>query len=101
MFELLEYLEQKIVDINSEWLPGDETGASLSYDIIDDNSIHLDYGWTSYEEGESNEVDILFSDKIIVNKIMSGHSVYGGDYENNDNFEFNNITELINWLKEE
>ena len=108
MFELLEFLERKIVEVEASWRPGDETGANLSYEIIDDTSIAINYGWNSYEEGDDNEVLIFFPNdnfqqdgKIIVERTNSGHSCMGGDYDNRERLECNTVSELIEWLNED
>jgi hypothetical protein len=101
ILELIGYLDEQIKEVESTWLPGDETGSTLSYEIVDDNTIVIDYGWTSYEECESNDVTILFGANITINRNTSGYSVYGGEYEYQENGSANNITELISWLREE
>jgi len=108
MFELLEFLERKKLEVEASWIPGDETGANLSYDLINDTSIELLYGWNSYEEGDDNEVLIFFPDslfpdidKIMVERTNSGHSCMGGDYDNRERLEFDTESELIEWLNEE
>lgn len=105
MFELLEFLERKIVEVEAS---GDETVANLSYDLIDDTSIEIDYGWNSYEEGDDNKVLVFFpnflfpdTDKIMIERTNSGHSCMGGDYDSRERIEFDTESELIEWLNEE
>lgn len=101
ILELLEYLDARIKEIEASYRPGDETGDNLSYEIIDNFTIAVNYGWTTYEESDDNDITISFGTNIIVNTNNSGHSVYGGDYDSLDTLIFNNITELISWLREE
>ena len=102
MFELLEYLDKKIFEIDSYYMPGEETGPYLSYDIIDDNIIDLDYGWTSYEEYSHNVVKIVFGDKIIIDRSNRGYCVFGdGEYENIEHTILDNVYNLIDWLNAE
>ena len=102
MFELLEYLERKIFEIESSYMPGEETGPYLSYDIIDDNSIYLEYGWTSYEEYDHNIVKIIFGDKIIIDRSNRGYCVFGdGEFENVEHILLDNTDNLIDWLNDE
>ena len=101
ILELIEYLDARINEIEASYRPGDETGDSLSYEIIGNFTIAVNYGWTSYEEGQDNNVTILFGSNITVTKETSGYSVYEGEYNDQENFVLNNITELISWLREE
>jgi hypothetical protein len=101
ILELIGYLDEQIKEVESTWQPGDETGSNLSYEIVDDNTVTIDYDWASYEESDNSTVNILFGANIEVSKFNSGYSVYGGEYESEETVIVNNITELISWLKEE
>jgi hypothetical protein len=102
ILELISYLDEKIKVVESTWMPGDETGENLSYDFIDDNTIIIEWGWTSYEECDCNTATVIFNDdKINVEQSNSGNSCFGGDYESNSKMTFDNILELINYLNEE
>ena len=101
ILELLEYLDERIKEVEASWRLGDETGDNLSYEIIDNFTIAINSGWSSYEEGENNDVTISFGVNITANINTSGYSVYGGEYESQDNLIFNDTTELISWLREE
>jgi len=102
MFELLDFLERKILEIELSYRPDEETGPYLSYNIIDDNTIDLDYGWTSYEEYSHNVVRIIFEDKIIIDRNNRGYCVFGdGEYENIEHTILDNTNNLIDWLNAE
>jgi len=80
---------------------GDETGSYFNYEIINDELIEVNYGWSDYEESSNNSLEFYFNDKIKVVKIDGGYSVYDGDYNDNKTYEFNDIDELLKWLLEE
>ncbi len=81
--------------------PDDETGSHLNYDIIDDNTLSIDWGWTSYEECDNNTAIITFGNKIDVQQFSSGNSCFGGDYENTYDDTFNSVSDLIKWFESE
>jgi len=82
---------------------GSEVGPMLEYDIIYDNIIEATYGWNDYEEGESNQIKIVFtSDDIKVEKNVSVSSVMCEfPYDDDSTLIFSNELDFINWLKEE
>jgi hypothetical protein len=74
----------------------------LNYEIIDDFTITINYGFSDYEEGEEITTTIsLLDDKIKVDKSFDGYSVMGGEYKDDHNFIFDNVAELIEWLSDE
>lgn len=90
--EILEYYRKS----------GSEVRPHLTYEIIDDSTISVDYGWCDYEEHENNTAIINFSyDAITVSKVNDGYSVYVGDYDYNNKMIFENSDKLIEWLIEE
>lgn len=98
MLEILEYLEKKISEIP---VSDDETGDYLEYTLISDNSVNVNYGWTSYEEGDSNDLIIEITEsKIKVVFSNSGHCVMGGDYDTTEEHIFDNKTQLFDWLND-
>lgn len=102
ILNLIDYLENKKEIIDDEFKKsGREVGPFFEFEMTDDNNVNINYGFTDYEEGEDNTLLISIEDKIKVNRVSGGHSVMTGDYNDNDNIDFNNITELIKWLEEE
>lgn len=101
ILEFILFLDDSKLKIEASWLPGEETGQHLSYDIIDDNTLSIDWGWCSYEECDNNTAIIVFGDKIDVHQSNSGNSCFGGDYEGNNDYLFNNLPDLIKWFEEE
>lgn len=73
----------------------------FSYDIINDDTITISYGWCSYEEGEENELVLeFFNDKITAEHKCSGNSCEGGSYDTTDEYVFNGVDEIIKLIKE-
>ena len=100
ILELIGYLDERIKAVQETWKPGDETGDNLSYDIADDNIIYIDSEWNSYDEGDSTDITITFDLKITLDIHNSGYSCMGGHYESDEYMILDNVSELINYLKE-
>lgn len=101
MLTTITFLDIEVKIVNDSWKSGDETGSFMSYEITDDNSIEVNYGWSDYEEGDNNTLVISFGDQIKVDISSGGYSVMGGDYDESRNLFFNEISELIKYLSEE
>lgn len=98
MFELLTHLDTEVQKTEASWSPGDETGNFFRYEIIDDSTVQVDYGYSGYEECDNNEITVGVDDIITVNKNSYGYSIDGGSYEHTETLHFNTIHELIQWL---
>lgn len=100
---IIKILDLKNVEILDYYRrTGSEVGPDLTYEIVDDNTISIDYGWCDYEEHENNTAIINFLyDTITVLKVNDGYSVYGGEYDNSDEMVFEDSDKLIEWLIEE
>jgi len=101
--EIIELV--KFIDIKNQEIKiitaGSEVGNDLiSYDIIDDNTINVGYGWNGYEEDESNNLHIVVGDMINVNHKCSGYSGEEGDYDDSEDLVFKNINGVIELIKE-
>jgi hypothetical protein len=103
IYKIINYLDNRKKEIDEEFIKsGREVGSFLYYEIIDDFTINVNYGYSDYEEGEDNTSIIsLTNGGIRVDKNSGGHSVMVGDYDESENFDFNNITELLQWMSEE
>ena len=100
IYKVLSFLDDKIKIIDAE--PCEECGDYLTYEITTDKTLFVEYGWSTYEEGDSTDLLITFSDSITILKDNGGHSVYG-DYENTQviRFELEKEEEFLKWLNEE
>jgi hypothetical protein len=103
IYKIINYLDNRKSEINEEFIKsGREVGPFLQYEIINDFTISVNYGFSDYEEGENNtSIITLTHDKITVNKNSDGYSVMVGDYDDEKNFVFNNITEFLQCCSEE
>jgi len=88
-----KYLDDKIDDIDSY--------SYLTYEIIDENTIKINYGWMDNKYDDDTNIVCKLGNKIKINLINSGHSCISGNYEDSTNFKFNNLKEFISWLDEE
>lgn len=103
IYGLLTYLDERIAQWNFIGRH-DETGAmNLTYEIISDNQVTVTFGWSDYEESNSDEFTIVINPDNSATCISDnqGHSVMGGDYENKNTENFLSVTALINFLEEE
>lgn len=97
-FNLITFIDKKIVELPT----CGECGLYINYDIMDDDSIVINYGYSGYEEGDDNNIIITFNeDNIKVDKNSGGHSVMGGDFEDIEILYFQSDTQLIDWLNNE
>jgi len=104
IFSILTYIEDKILQLSNSGLPDQEVGNFLNYEIVNDETLQLNYGFSGYEEHENNELIIRFYPNIIIlNKKVNGFSVMsedGSDYNDIVVFELKSNEELINYLNE-
>lgn len=98
IYQLIEYLDQKVTNNDQFIRFNTEIGSFINYQILNDNSIDVEYGWMSYEEGENNEIHIVINENIQISKQVDAHSVYGGDYDDNEFLIFNTICEFKKWF---
>lgn len=98
IYQLIEYLDQKVTNNDQFIRFNTEIGSFINYQILNDNSIDVEYGWASYEEGENNEIHIVINENIQISKQVDAHSVYGGDYDDNEFLIFNTICEFKKWF---
>jgi hypothetical protein len=61
--------------------------------------IDINYGWSTYEEGSQEDMRVFYKESPIrVEWTEEASSVYG-DYNNEDEYKFNSIDELISFIK--
>jgi hypothetical protein len=101
ILEFIAVIENHKSIIESSYLPDVETGQYLNYEIIDDDVLNIDWGWTSYEECDNNTAVVTFGDKINVQQSNSGNSCFGGNYDNTYEDTFDDLTNLIKWFESE
>lgn len=73
----------------------------LDINNIEPNKIDFEFGWSSYEEGESNLCTLIKEgDKYTITQNTSGYSVEGGEYDTTETFS-GTEEEIINYINEE
>lgn len=102
ILEVITLLDKSKEEISEYYRKtGSEVGPFLEYEIIDDNTLTINDGFSDYEEGQESDVKIIFTaDKITLTKRCSGSSHYG-TYDDTELLEFTDSTIFINWIKEE
>lgn len=99
LLEFFYFIDKMSEKFDSE----SEEGSSsyIRYDF-DENSDHitLEYGWSTYEEGGSEDMKIFWKENPIRVEWNEGqHTVYG-DYDNQNIYKFNDFSELMYFIKE-
>ena len=102
MLSIVEYLKGKEIElevfVSNSRDEGDVT--YMSYEIISDNVISIDSGWNTHEEGGSKYFIVtILDDKINVNLTDGGYSVYGGDFNSEQEFNFNTVKKFFVLVK--
>lgn len=104
IYTILEHLanQQEIIDVWNMNNP-DKDDIYLEYSVINDFTLHIEHGFNSYEEDQTNIIDIILNEyRILITSSLSGHSCMIGDYNiTNDNKQFFNIQDFMTWIKEE
>ncbi len=98
IYELISFLDEKKSLIDNDT---DECGDYLEYQLIGDDTIIIDFGWNSYEEGDSTSFNITFGDIITVVSDSGGHSVMGGDFEENVTLTFTSTEDFTKWIEKD
>ena len=104
IYSFLYYLDDLVNKNNIQQLNNtDECGGfEISYQILSEYEIDVEFGWSSYEEHEDNNVKIIFSsENIKIKHKYNGHSCFGGDFNHEVEYTFNDENELILWFKSE
>lgn len=103
IYTLIEFIEQKSEKLESE--SDDFTGSYINYDIINNEELSISLGWNSPEEFMRLDAVIKFEDtQITLKGKQEGSSVYsedGQNYENDYDYSFNNVDEIIKFLQTE
>ena len=83
---------------------GDYGDASVKIDKDNPNKIKLEFGWSTYEEGDSHDITILImsNGKSCVNHKQDGHCVMSDDNDPvNTVSKFNLYEDLMTYIKGE
>jgi len=100
IYKLLEFLDNKIVELQDESY--EFNAKNLNYSILDDNTINLSFGWSSPEEYQNFEGNIILNNNITLSAIQTGKSVYlDGEYTNEYDEIFNDVNNLIEFINSE
>jgi hypothetical protein len=102
IYKLISILDNKKIETEDEFRKsGREVGPYFSYEIINDYTIYVVYGYSDYEDGCDNTLKITVSnDNVSVDATIDGDSI-DGSYKDEQHFDFNDIKQFWQYLLEE